>query len=91
MTEMIFKSQISLMNLTNQNYSPPALLQTMENPRILDPEMIMWFLPYRKVEIKVNILSHFGHTLAFSISVFVFPFLSLSLSVCVCIYINIYI
>ena len=40
MTEMIFKSQISLMNLTNQNYSPPALLQTMENPRILAPHTI---------------------------------------------------
>ena len=25
------------MNLMNQNYSPRALLQTMENPRILAP------------------------------------------------------
>lgn len=40
MTEMIFKSQISLMNLMNRNYSPPALIQTMENPRILGPHNI---------------------------------------------------
>ena len=40
MTEMIFKSQISLMDLMNQNYSPPAILQTMENPKILDPHGI---------------------------------------------------
>ena len=28
------------MDLMNQNYSPPAILQTTENPKILDPHGI---------------------------------------------------